>query len=315
VLVALANLLVASTADAQSTRQRRAEARERFQKGVELYETGDVRAALIEFKRAYKAMPNFRLLYNMAQAASELKEYVEAYDYYLQYLEAGGGRIDTERRREVRDEIRRLEGYLASVRIRVSEPGAEIAIDGTVVGVSPLREAVIVSAGRREIVVTRQGYAPWQRRIDFAGRVTETVRVELISLSSSRSDRDGDLAMRPRDRGEKESSTDAVFWTAAAVTTFLAVGTGYAAYRTLEARDEYEFELGRVPNTVESINDASDRAQRFALLTDVGIGLTVVSLTATILLARRDRSPQRERRAVRLQVTPERVAVMGEWRY
>ena len=43
------------------------EARERFQRGVDLYKEGSFDAALAEFNKAYELAPNFRVLYNMAQ--------------------------------------------------------------------------------------------------------------------------------------------------------------------------------------------------------------------------------------------------------
>ena len=41
-----------------------AEARAHFSRGVEFYKEGDYRTALIEFKRAYEVLPNYKVLYN-----------------------------------------------------------------------------------------------------------------------------------------------------------------------------------------------------------------------------------------------------------
>src|SRR5688572_21975310 len=68
-------------------------ARAHFKLGVDLYREGNSRAALIEFKRAYKAAPHYKLLYNLGQASLELQEDSNAIDYFTTYLRQGGDEI------------------------------------------------------------------------------------------------------------------------------------------------------------------------------------------------------------------------------
>ena len=71
---------------------------EHFQRGVDLYNGGDYRAALIAFQRAYEIAPNFGVLYNLGQASAELKDYVSALDAFERYLKEGGDAVPADRR-------------------------------------------------------------------------------------------------------------------------------------------------------------------------------------------------------------------------
>merc|ERR1712065_115800 len=79
----------------------REQARIHFRMGVDFYRDRDFRAALIEFRRAYAIVPHHTVLFNLAQAALELKEYVMALEYLEEYLERGGGQISRVRRDDV----------------------------------------------------------------------------------------------------------------------------------------------------------------------------------------------------------------------
>src|SRR5688572_21286235 len=54
------------------------EARERFNQGLALFEDGDYGLALIEFERAYAVVPDYRVLYNIAQVNIQLGRYAKA---------------------------------------------------------------------------------------------------------------------------------------------------------------------------------------------------------------------------------------------
>jgi tetratricopeptide (TPR) repeat protein len=227
-LLAVATIvIVASTAAiAEAKPTKKEEASQRFLRGVELYDSGDLRAALIEFGRAYELLPTYQVLYNMGQTAAELKDYAVAYDHYRSYLRKGRGKIDDERRKEVGAQIQMLEGYLASVKIRVSEEDAEVSIDGVVIGVSPLFQAIRVSAGRRKIVVQKEGFAPYEKTLDLAGRDKEAISVELASYSSrSAAENVANPFLGGGPRTENTGFSNA-FWASATITGLLAVGCG-----------------------------------------------------------------------------------------
>src|SRR5262245_36043795 len=67
-------------ADGNPTPEARAEARSRFDRGIQLFEEGNAAVALSEFKRAYEIAPHPTVLYNLALAYAALNDSVHALD-------------------------------------------------------------------------------------------------------------------------------------------------------------------------------------------------------------------------------------------
>ena len=77
---------VMATDDAQA----RAEARERFDRGLRLFEEGDNGGALAEFKRAHELVPNPLVLFNIGLVYAALGRPVEATDALDRVLRDAG---------------------------------------------------------------------------------------------------------------------------------------------------------------------------------------------------------------------------------
>lgn len=57
---------------------------------------------------------------------------------------------------------------LGTLVVVVDEPGADVVVDGRVVGTSPGEIDIDVTAGVHTVTVQRDGYAPWEREIDVS---------------------------------------------------------------------------------------------------------------------------------------------------
>ncbi len=149
------------------------EANQRVQQGERLFEDGDFDAALAEFERAYEVIgdhPNrYLVLYNIGQAHERRFRYDLAMGYYRRYLEEGGE--NAEDRAEVEEAIQRLQGLLATVRVEVNVPRAEIWLEDRQIGIAP--GEVLVPGGRHTLEVRASGYGPERRDLQLAPR-TET---------------------------------------------------------------------------------------------------------------------------------------------
>ncbi|HOX44565.1 MAG TPA: PEGA domain-containing protein [Myxococcota bacterium] len=63
--------------------------------------------------------------------------------------------------------------------LQVSEEGADVSLDGTVVGTSPLK-GLSVPAGPHEVRVSKQGFVAWARTLQMRPRSTEALEARLI---------------------------------------------------------------------------------------------------------------------------------------
>jgi tetratricopeptide (TPR) repeat protein len=81
-------------------------AHEAYQRGVEHFRQARYADAIAEFNKAYRVDPNPVLVFNMARAFEELKDYAAAVEFYRKYLAMAG---DAEDRPQVEQTLRTLE--------------------------------------------------------------------------------------------------------------------------------------------------------------------------------------------------------------
>lgn len=290
----------------------RKEAEEHFVRGVEHHDNADYRAALIEFKQAYRIAPTYHLLYNLGQESVELRNYVDAHAYFLQYLSDGGSKVSKERRESVLLEISRVEKYISTLAFATSVDGAEVAVDGIVVGVTPLEAPVKVSVGRHRVVITSAGYAGWERTIDVAGGEEKAIAATLLATSTTTTTVPGAfVTAEPAEEGQSTA-----FWISASTTGVAAISTGVLLLLTKTAKDDYDAELNGAGESPElklaALDAAGSDYKRMALYTDIAIGVTLASAVTTFFLAGSD-DEKSSPKAVSMQFGLGSMAISGEF--
>jgi hypothetical protein len=134
VLVIIALLLHAATAAAQDAEARK-QAKAAFERAVEAEHRKDWRTAIEEFQTAYDLVPHADVLHNIAMNFERLEEYRDAATYYRRYLDESGDPPD---RKKIEKLIAKLRGRPGVVTITSDPEGADVEIDGTHRGVTPL---------------------------------------------------------------------------------------------------------------------------------------------------------------------------------
>jgi tetratricopeptide (TPR) repeat protein len=156
-----------------------AEAKQRFDRGFELYDEGEYPLALIEFNRAYELVPNYRVLYNIGQVSIQLGQYANALRALTAYRQKGGQELSQERREAVARDLQMLERRTAFLLITTNVPGAEVLVDDVSVGKTPLDPALLVDAGVHRITVRRDGYQQRTSSVTLAGGDEQTLALTL----------------------------------------------------------------------------------------------------------------------------------------
>ncbi|QRN99840.1 PEGA domain-containing protein [Archangium violaceum] len=298
------------------------EAQSRYQRARELYEENDYQAALVEFQRAYELAPSYRLLYNIAQVQYQLQDYAGALGSFQRYLEEGGGELPAQRRDEVQREVDRLQARVATVRITVNKPGAEISVDDVPVGTSPMRTPLQLNAGRRKISASLPGVTPVTRVVDVAGRDSLDVSLEFAAPSapapvasvapapSSRPEAPRSAVAAPPEVVKSQRSTPLVPWIA---TGGLAVATGVTAVLALNASGDLKTQRDTFGVSRAQLDQASGRTRTLALTTDVLAGATLVAAgVSTWLTFLREPEPASSA-DVQVGVGPGGVGVAGSF--
>jgi hypothetical protein len=260
------------------------EARERFERAIKLYEDQDYGAALAELERAAKLKPSYKLFYNMGQVRVAMRDYAAAIVAFQQYLDQGGSRLPAERRELVNKEIQRLEQRVARLLVVTDVPTAEVLVDDTVVGFTPLVEPVLINAGTRRVTVRHPDYPPKSRTVSLPGRVRETISFALAQpgtatqappppASPAAQDRTPVPAPPPHSASSSPEADSAsepdrkilIGWIATGALATGAVVTGVLA---LNADSDLDEQRNR-PAQADDLDSEASRVRTFAIATDV----------------------------------------------
>jgi tetratricopeptide (TPR) repeat protein len=259
------------------------EARQRFQKGVQLFKEWSFEAALAEFRKAYQLAPSYRVLYNIAQVHYELHNYVDALKAFRQYLNEGGADVPADRRAQVEADIRKLEGRVGYLEIVANVDTGQVAIDDVPVGMLPIKTPILVNPGVRRVSVTKPGFGTTARNVTIAGGDHAKVELELSEAVAARA---RDDASKNAGKGPPRSSGPRTgMWVSLAATGAFGVGAGVFALLAQDAKRDFEHQLGVFPTSRADIEDARSTLRRNAAITDALLAATIVSGGLTVYFA------------------------------
>lgn len=175
-----ASLLSATVAAAAPPEDaKRAEARERFDRGLTLFNQGDNEGALAEFQRAFQLTGNGTVLYNIGRVQAASGDPVSALQT-LDQLSKNPAGLSAERRKEVESLRLEQENRVGSVALHCQVPvQGRLEVDGVDSGAFDASKPLSLSlaAGRHVVGLLIPGYYPVRETVSLAGR--EQKQVEL----------------------------------------------------------------------------------------------------------------------------------------
>lgn len=239
-------------------------ARVHYERGLQLFNEDNFDAALFEFERAYELAPSFKILYNMGRIQREQKNYAAAMRSYSRYLREGGAAIPAERRAEVEKELGILKPRVAEITVKVNVDGANVyaddvpvcaaTIESSCIGISPLREPIVVNGGRHKFTATKKGYSTATALIAVVGSDVAEVKLELV-----------DLTPKPQAKPNPWLIPTIAGWSA---TGLALVGASITGTLSLGARDDQEALLNRPTATKTQLDEARDKTQTLGGVAD-----------------------------------------------
>jgi len=284
------------------------EARLHFDRALRLYEERYFDGALAELKKANELKPSYKLLYNIGQVQLAMHDFAAALGSYREYLEKGGAEIPSSRRDMVEKEIAKLEQRVVKLTVEADVPNAEVFVDDTSVGVTPLAEPVLVNSGTRRITVRHPDALPQSRQLTVVGgsqeKVAFTLRAKVPSAppSSGSSAREGAASSVPPAMpagnaglpsepgtlvsGGQKGAVDAggagskVPWLTWTLTGAFAAGAGVVGVITLSKNSSLSEERDRVGADPNKLDSDGSNVRRLAIITD---GLIVAAVATGAL--------------------------------
>jgi tetratricopeptide (TPR) repeat protein len=314
-ILLLSPLSLAASPDGSTALEK---ARLSFRQGVHLYNEGSFEAALAEFRKAYQLSPNYRLLYNIALTYFDIHDYVSSIKNLKQYVQEGGSDLTPERRRQVSELTQKLEERIASIEIDCNIDGADIRVDDMYVGVSPLSFPVLVNAGPRRIIAVKPGYSVAARLVTVGGKEKARVSLEIAPLAKD--------AVADRGRGASVGTNAlspapkppvrVALVTAGVVAGGCAIATSVFGLLALDAKNNFNNELLRIPNTKDNVDSARSKMKTYAHLTDAFGAAALVSGGVALYLLLSDSNPKattEKKSTVAFSPTLGGVSLHGAW--
>ena len=164
-------------ADADAARD---EAHERFNLGLALMENENWEAARLEFERSLELFPTRSALFNLGMCQKALHRYLQALETFEGWLAAYAESAPAQEHATIEEAIAELRSFVGELVVIAEPPGAQVAVDGAPVGVTPLDSPVPVEVGIHTVEVTAAGHEGALRQITVISRQRVEVAVELI---------------------------------------------------------------------------------------------------------------------------------------
>ena len=144
-------------------------ARERFKEGVAFFDQKQYDKARVAFLQAYALKKHPAVLLNLAQSELRCGHEVEAAKHFSAYLRETTTASDAERQ-AAEAGLNATRSSVALLDVNVDESGAEIYVDGSLEGVSPLPAPLFVGPGAHNIEARKGGKTKTQQVNTSAGR-------------------------------------------------------------------------------------------------------------------------------------------------
>jgi tetratricopeptide (TPR) repeat protein len=301
-------LAAAPVARAEPAEPPAREASKHFQRGVDLYNEGDFRGALVEFKKAHALLPRATVLYNIGQTEYQLQEYAPALHTLERFL-AETGR-NAEHRAEVEETVEVLRGRVGQLTVAVDRAECEVTVDDQAAGTTPLPQPIQVSIGRRKVAVSCAGRPRVVRDVDVAAgeNVRVPFKVAAAPLPAA--------APTPAPVVEPVSRPPPALNPRTVTTAWLATGAlalATAAVYTVAVVEARQLDDLRhsYPITTDRLDDKIRLTTRLALAGDILAVTTLAAAGVSLYLGHE--LPAEPERGLRLGVGPGALALSGRF--
>jgi outer membrane receptor protein involved in Fe transport len=157
------------------------EAELHFQIATEKYQAGDFRAALEHFLASNRLVPNRNVLFDIARAYEALKQFPDAYRYYVR---AASGETDAAAKTRIDDALRRVGPNVGLLKVVTDPPNATLYLDRKDLGQRGTGSQTLgLAAGTYTVIVEAPGYEDAvSQPTDVRIGATASVVVKLVRI-------------------------------------------------------------------------------------------------------------------------------------
>jgi len=284
----------ASSTDPETqTAADRARARELLQQGISAIDGGGFESARQTLLEAWKLQRSYDVAGALGQAELELGRYRDAAEHLEYSIRDFPPSESRTLRAKVEDALSNARKQVASLRVTAAPAGAEILVDGKLVGRSPLEGPIFVDPGTHRLDAQLDGYASNTSTIQAAAGSEQDIQLTLTKAdATSAATTPGYVAAS--DVTPRRNYAPALIVGGIGVAT-AAIGVGLlvaAGSKDSERDDRLALLPERNPcgagtshvSECSAIHSLDDDAHTFRAIAYVGFGVTAAAAVTTFLL-------------------------------
>jgi hypothetical protein len=292
-----------------------------YEEGRAAAKAGQMQAARGLYLRSWRLRRHWQVAGSLGRIELTTGKYRDAAEHLTYFLSEAPASVDEGTRKAAQEMLEKARAKVGVLTITVNRPGAEVLVDGQVVGTSPLAGALFVAPGPVFIQARLEGYV--------GVKVSRTVvegKEESVAVTLTRAP----LEEPEADSSGKRSRTlviSGIVTTGVGLSLFAGFGAASLALTKKgdsAIRDKCEDDPLNCPsdvtpaNSVEARNDYSRRAPRrgaFAIVSAVGLGLGALGAVPLIYGLATSGSKQSQSARATISATPGGFAVGadGTW--
>jgi len=140
----------------------------------------DWAAAVTAYSASKAQNPTLEAMEGYANALYEKGDHGAAYEAYEDLIRAHVGKLTKEKRATAEKRLKELGQKSGPLTITCAEAGADVTLDGVLLGKLPLPKALRVSVGDHKVHVTKAGFVPFDASVPITANTAATVDAKLV---------------------------------------------------------------------------------------------------------------------------------------
>lgn len=275
------------------------QARELWVEGTAAFNRGQLERARLLYLSAFRAQHHWQIAGSLGHTECALGRYRDAAEHLAIYLRESRDLpgADPRDRLMLALDLDKSRAHIGVLTVTAQPAGAEVLVDGAVVGRAPLADPVFVEPGRHVVEVRAPGAPSATETRELAPGKAAEVRVRLVPATAPRAV--AAVPMRPPPALPPAPDRRIVLGGAATSAVLLGVGVGFTAWSNAAAGERDTYRVGCAGAAAPACGRFDDVEQRrwvtgnVAAYSFLGAGAAAVATTAYALLVPRLRRPVR----------------------
>ncbi|AUX32976.1 MULTISPECIES: PEGA domain-containing protein [Sorangium] len=162
----------------------KADAEARFQRGLRMYRAEAWEAAAAEFLESRRLFPTWGATSSAARCLQKLGRTTEALELFESLLADFDDVLPADAKQAALAEVEQLRELVGAIAIEGGAPGAVVLVDGERRAELPLPAPLRVAAGAHAVRIQKDGFEPFEARVDVLGRTTARVAASLKAIET-----------------------------------------------------------------------------------------------------------------------------------